>query len=193
MRSVFAALIFALVASTAGALPAQDQVTDFPADTAKWFINEDGSCVQCSIGMCGSWQNTPSATFLLWDSEYGARVRGGSSPSRVEAYCDRRKIPAYNITGSETYEWMKWASRTGRMSAIGCYSSHFQTLLYHDPAKGEWYVKNNWGASGGNNIKSHNVFSDAQFRRHHEASGKWVVILKTPPPPMKPLYVAWWK
>jgi hypothetical protein len=146
--------------------------------------------------MCGAWQNVPAAAYLLWDTEFGARVRGGSYPSRVEKYCDARQISAYNVTGSSTYDWMKWAGRNGRMCAIGCYSSHFQTLLWVNPDPTDpkpWKVKNNWNVAGNNNIRAYNEFTEAEFRRHHEASGKWVVILKTPPPPVKPKYLAWWQ
>ena len=187
-------LTFALLLLSAP-LGAQDQVTDFPPDVAAWFLNRDGSCVQCSISMCGVWQNVPAASTLLWDTEYGPRVRGGSYPSRVESYCDARKIPVYNVTGEATIDWIKWASKTGRMSAIGCYSNHFQTCLYYNPDPNDlkpWKVKNNWGVSGGDNIRSYNAFTDAQFRKNHLASGRWVVILKAPPPPPLPRYVAWW-
>ena len=66
---------------------------ELPAEIRGWYANPDGSCVQCSIGMCGVWQRVPSAAALLWDTEYGRKVRGGSGPSRVEAYCDDRKSP----------------------------------------------------------------------------------------------------
>lgn len=178
-----------------GAAAAQDQIT-FPTTESAWFVNRDGSCVQNSLGMCGLWQNTPSATYLLWDTEYGARVRGGSYPSRVEQYCDRRGIPAYNVTGETTIAWMKWASKTNRLCAIGCYPAHFQTLLHYNPDpsdKRPWKVKNNWGVSGSDNVTRYNEFSEDEFRKHHYASGRWVVILKTPPPPARPKYVAWWQ
>lgn len=189
------ALLLAVALSTT-AFAQGDQVTDFPPEVAAWFINKDGSCVQCSIGMCGWWQNKPEATYLLWDTDYGKRVRGGSYPSRVEEYCDRRQIPAYNITGEATIDWIKWASRTGRMSAVGCYSSHFQTCLYWNPDPNDakpWKIKNNWGVSGSDNVRSYNEFTDAQFRKYHNQSGRWVVILKSPPPPVRPVYVEWWR
>lgn len=188
--------IFALVALCVGlALPpavhAQDTL-EVPPSVWAWFINRDGSCVQCSIGMCGVWQNTPAATTLLWDTPYGSRVRGGSWPGRVESYCDARRIPAYNVTGSNTWDWMKWASKTGRIAAIGCFGSHFQTLVYYDPrpdvAK-PWRVQNNWGGT----FDKPYAFTESEFRRHHLASGQWVVILKTPSPPALPTYREWWR
>lgn len=183
MRSILS-LVLLLAAAP---LLAQDQVSDFPPEVRQWFRNPDGSCVQCSIGMCGYWQNVPAATTLLWDTDYGPKVRGGSYPSRVEKYCDARQIPVYNVTGSQTWEWMKWAAKTGRMSAIGAGSAHFQTLCWHDPASDRWYVCNN------NSPTRIDTYDWAGFRRLHLASGQWVVILKAPPPPVKPRYVAWWQ
>src|SRR5210317_1769151 len=63
---------------------------DLPRDIRTWFRNPDGSCVQCSIGMCGVDQNVPKAATLLWDTVYGDRERGGSGPSRVARYCTER-------------------------------------------------------------------------------------------------------
>ena len=172
---------------------AQDQL-ELPGEVSQWFVNRDGSCVQCSISNCGVWQNVPQASTLLFDSDYGPRVRGGSGPSRVEAYAERRKIPCYNVTGKDTFDWMRWAARTGRMAAIGCFGSHFQTLLWHDPAaaaRGEacWFVRNNWQGTTG----THYAWDEDTFRRHHLASGQWIVVLKTPSPPLPPVYVEWWR
>ena len=85
---------------------AQDQqlAVDLPAELRQWFRNPDGSCVQCSIGMCGVDQNVPAAATLLWDTDYGPRERGGSYPSRVAAYSQRRGIRIYNVTGQNTWE-----------------------------------------------------------------------------------------
>ncbi len=147
--------------------------------------------------MCGLHQNVHAATYALYTTnEYGKAWRGGCYPSRMEAFADARGIPIYNVTGDSTYEWMKWASRTGRMCAIGCFSAHFQTLLWWNPDPADpkpWKIKNNWGVEGKYNVRNWYALSDAEFRRQHEASGKWVVILKGPPPPLKPQYVAWWR
>ena len=68
-----------LAVLAASACFGQDSVAPYsmqlPPETRVWFRNPDGSCVQCSIGMCGVWQNVPAAYSLLWDTEYGARVR----------------------------------------------------------------------------------------------------------------------
>jgi hypothetical protein len=175
-------------------LPAQDQL-QLPGEISQWFVNTDGSCVQCSNSNCGVWHNLPQESTLLFNTPYGRAERGGSGPSRVEAYCDRRGIPVYNVTGdsfADTRAWMVWAARTGRMAAIGCFGSHFQTLLYYDSRPGiekPWKVRNNWyGLTG-----TYYEWTEAEFRKNHMASGPWVVIPKTPPPPMLPVYVAWWK
>jgi len=159
---------------------------DLPAEIRQWFRNPDGSCVQCSIGMCGIDQNNPNAATLLWDTEYGDKVRGGSNPQRVASYCDRRGIKAYNITGSSTFDWMKWACATGRPAAIGAGRQHFQTLAGYDPARGKWLVCNN------NSPQRIDEYSEAGFRQLHLASGPWVVILDAPPHPVRPEYVRWW-
>lgn len=181
--------VLLLVLLSANIVAGQDQVSDFPPEVRQWFRNPDGSCVQCSIGMCGVWQNVPEASTLLWDTEYGPRVRGGSNPSRVEAYADRRHIPMWNVTGSNTWDWMKWACKSGRMVAIGCFSSHFQTLVWFNPDPSDqkpWKVCNN------NSPTRVDEYTESEFRRHHLASGQWVVVLKSPPPPALPQYVAWW-
>lgn len=185
LHSLLFAVLFFL--GLTGTVFSQDMLTDFPPEVRQWFRNPDGSCVQCSIGMCGVWQNCPQATTLLWNTDYGRAVRGGSYPSRVENYCDARKIPAYNVTGKDTWEWMKWAAKTRRMAAIGCFRAHFQTLVWYDPGSDRpWCVCNN------NSPKVIDRYTDSEFRRHHLASGQWVVILKTPPPPVKPKYTQWW-
>ncbi len=158
-----------------------------PSPVRAWYRNPDGSCVQCSIGMCGIWQNVPEAYTLLWDTPYGSAVRGGSSPSRVEAYADRRQIPIYNVTGSPTWEWMKWAANTGRFAAIGAGRAHFQTLYGYDPASSTWYVCNN------NSTRRIDSYSQRDFERLHLASGEWCVILDRPPSPPPPIYRVWWR
>lgn len=157
---------------------------DLPREIREWFRNPDGSCVQCSGGMLGADQNVPAATTLLWDTEYGPRERGGSGVSRVANYAQKRGIPIYNITGSQTYEWMKWATRNGRGAAIGAGTRHFQTLYGHDPIKGLWYVCNN------NSPQRIDVYDNAGFQRLHESSGRWIWILKAPPHPADAVYEA---
>lgn len=159
---------------------------DLPAEVRAWYKNPDGSCVQCSIGMCGVWQNIPQASTLLWDTPYGEKVRGGSYPSRVAAYCRERNIPAWNVTGDSTFDWMRWACKTGRFAAIGAGRAHFQTLYGYDPGSGKWYVCNN------NSTHRIDEYSDAEFRRLHLASGPWVVVLKDAAP-ATPEYHPWWR
>jgi len=160
---------------------------DVPKQIRQWYRNPDGSCVQCSIGMCGVDQNNANAASLLWDTEYGPRERGGSGPDRVANYCRKRGIKAYNVTGSQTYEWMAWACRNGRGAAIGAGGSHFQTLCGHNPQSKQWYVCNN------NSPLQVDEYSESDFHRLHEASGEWCVILDYPPHPARPKIVPWWR
>lgn len=169
-----------------GAVADPKDAMDLPAELREWFRNPDGSCVQCSIGMCGMDQNVPAAATLLWDTEYGPKVRGGSNTSRVARYCDARGIRAYNVTGTNTWDWMKWAALTGRGAAIGAGSAHFQTLYGYDPATSHWRVCNN------NSPQKIDDYDDEHFRRLHLASGQWCVILNYPPRPESPEYVKWW-
>jgi hypothetical protein len=188
MRWLFAVVLMLLGSVTHG----QDQL-DLSPEVSKWFVNLDGSCVQCSISNCGVWQNDPKASTLLFDTDYGKRVRGGSGPSRVEGYAEKRGIALYNVTGKNTWEWCKWASRTGRMTAIGCFSAHFQTLLWFNPDPNDakpWKVRNNWHGM----TDTHYEFTESEFRKHHLNSGQWIVVLKTPsPPPLNQVYIQWWK
>ena len=161
---------------------ANDNTMELPPDVRAWFRNPDGSCVQCSIGMCGTWSNVPSAATLLWSTEYGPAVRGGSNPQRVAAYAQSRGIKLYNVTGDATFEWMKWASKTGRFAAIGAGTRHFQTLYRWDETSNTWYVCNN------NSTQKIDSYTWEQFKRLHYASGPWVVILDTPSVPPVPRY-----
>ncbi|MGE0606558.1 MAG: hypothetical protein AB7O62_05465 [Pirellulales bacterium] len=159
---------------------------DLPADVRAWYHNPDGSCVQCSIGMCGVDQNVPAAATLLWDSAYGSKERGGSYPERVARYSKQRGMRIYNVTGSTTFDWMKWATNTGRGAAIGAGSAHFQTLAGYDPKTGTWYVCNN------NSPRKIDVYDEREFRRLHLASGPWIVVLDYPPHPARGEYGRWW-
>ena len=159
---------------------------ELPTEVRAWYRNPDGSCVQCSIGLCGIAQNVPAAYTLLWDTKYGSKVRGGSWPSRVEGYCEARQIKAYNVTGEQTWDWMRWAAKTGRMAAIGAGTRHFQTLYGWDPRTNTWYVCNK------NSPTVVDEYSWESFRRLHLASRQWVVILDYPPSPRSPKYVQWW-
>lgn len=178
-----------LMVSTSGGrscIATEPLAVDIPTDQRVRFRNPDGSCVQCSIGMCGVNQNVPSAELLLWNSEYGRPVRGGSGPDRVQAYCEQRGIRAWNVTGSDTYAWMTWACETGRGAAIGFDWNHMQTLCGHDSERNVWYICDN------NRPTVVYAVSDSEFRRRHANSGQWCVILDYPPPNAPPAVVAWW-
>ena len=83
---LLACVALAAVDSRAPAIEPPDPrlSADVPAEIRRWFRNPDGSCVQCSIGMCGVDQNVPAAASLLWDTDYGPRVRGGSGRVPVQ-------------------------------------------------------------------------------------------------------------
>ncbi|MGC4005039.1 MAG: hypothetical protein QM811_18775 [Pirellulales bacterium] len=155
---------------------------ELPADVRAWFRNPDGSCVQCSIGMCGVWSNVPAAGTLLWDTPYGRAERGGAWPSRTADYARRRGIALYNVTGATTLDWLAWAGRTGRYAAFAAGTAHFQTLYGYDPAARRWSVCNN------NSTARIDRYDDAAFRRLHRAGGAWCVILDAPPSPAVPEY-----
>jgi hypothetical protein len=158
------------------------QRMETPAAVRAWYRNPDGSCVQCSLGMCGVWNNVPAASTLLWDTPYGPRVRGGSWPSRVSDYARTRHIALYNVTGETTLAWLEWAARTGRFAAFAAGPSHFQTLAGFDPATRRWLVCDN------NSPSRFDEYSDEAFRRLHRAGGAWCVVLDTPASAALPRY-----
>ena len=187
--ALVAALALSLLACQCAAQDgaAAPHTMELPSEIRTWFRNPDGTCDQCTLGMCGVGQNAPRATTLLWDTPYGPRVRGGSWPSRVEAYAQRREIPVYNVTGSTTFQWMEWAARTHRFAAIGAGTRHFQTLYGFDPATRTWFVCNN------NSPGRIDRYTQEQFERLHLASGRWCVVIDRPPSPAVPVYTAWWQ
>lgn len=155
-----------------------------PAPVTAWYFNPDGSCVQLSIGICGVYCNDMNAASLPFDSAYGPAVRGGSIPSRVSNYCNRRGIQAWNVTGPTTLEWARFAVDTGRYAAIGLGTQHFQTIYGYDYTTKEWLVCNN------QTPKQIDRYSEAEFARLHQQSGLWIVVLKRPSSPA-PEYVDW--
>lgn len=156
--------------------------------------NTDGSCVQCSITHCGYQCNVPAAASLLYDSEFGPAIRGGSTPTRVANYCNARHIKAWNVTGTGdgqttgTIAWMRWAAKTGRFAAIGFERAHFETLWGFDYEKQKWLVVNNQLPAK----MRVDEYSHDEFVRRHMASGPWVVVLMKPSS-ANPQLVEWWK
>lgn len=188
MRSLAIALLILIsVPVVAADPPSTAYRMELPPAVRAWYRNPDGSCVQCSNGMVGVHNNIIELATLLWDTEYGAKVRGGSWPSRVEQYCNARGIKVYNVTGENTWDWMRWAAKTGRFAAIGAGSAHFQTLYGWDPQRNVWFVCNN------NSPTRVDTYTWEQFRRLHLASGQWVVIPDYAAPPVSPSYVDWWR
>lgn len=189
MNRLAAAIAALFVASSAFAIECPDPrlAVDLPPAIRAQYRNPDGSCVQCSLGMIGRDQNFPAAYTLLWTTEYGKAERGGSGPSRVAEYSRRRGIPVWNVTGRNTYEWMRWCCRNGRGAAIGAGGSHFQSLFGKTPDDQTTYVCNN------NSTHKIDEYNPDSFRRLHEASGTWIVVIDGPPHPPLPRYVAWWR
>jgi hypothetical protein len=165
---------------------------DLPLQTQKYYLNISGDCVQDSLGMVGAYHCDFNVACLVSDSPYGRAEMGGSTPSRVASYAKKRGISLYNVTGrtaDDTLPWIEWSVKTGRFAAIGYWSRHFQTLYGRDYQKNTFFVQNNWQGTF-NNAYEH---SPERFRRDHEASGPWVIVLKSPPPAPNPVIVHWWK
>lgn len=164
------------------------ELMQLTTEQRRWFVNNTnpGSCVQCSIAMCGVHCNDIRASTLLWDTPYGEHVWHGSWPQRVAQYCDERGIQAWNVTGETTWDWMRWAAKTGRFAAIGAGTAHFQTLYGYDPETRTWYVCNNQTPG------KVDRYTDAAFRRLHLASGQWCVVLRRSSS-APPRIVEWWK
>lgn len=188
-------LVIGVLVLLALAEPAQAQnptasSMTLPAEVRAQYRNPDGSCVQCSIGMCGSHSGVLAAAYLLESFNGQQAERGGSGPSRVAEYCDRRKIEAYNVTSNDprkTAEWAKWAASTGRFAAIGFNPVHFQTVYGYDPQS-----PTPWSVCDNNSTQRIDRYTHQEFLRRHAASGPWVVILKQPAPD-KPLLTEWWR
>lgn len=159
---------------------------EVPEPIRAYYFNPDGSCVQLSIGIVGQHMDVEVAKKLPFNSEFGPGIRGGSGPGRVESYARARGMRIYNVTGSQTFEWMKLAAKTGRFAAIGAGGRHFQTLWGYDPATETWLVCNNQSP------RRIDRYTDAQFRRLHLASGQWIVILDYPATAPIPQLVKWW-
>ncbi len=180
-------LAFAVtILSCCGVAPGQ--AVDLPADQRLRFANRDGSCVQCSIGLLGVWQNVPAAETLLWDSEYGPAVRGGAVPSRVREYCRRRGIEAHVVT-RDVMPWIEWAVRTRRGAAVawvgrnGVKKNHMVVVagISDDGRFGVW---------DGNRPAAIRWVERAVFQR---SVGGWCVILDAPPGPGVAKVVRWWE
>lgn len=158
---------------------AYGQQMNLPPDLRNKYYNTDGSCVQCSIGMVGLWNNNQSAASLLWNTEFGPAVRGGSSPSRVASYATARKIPIYNITGN-TEPWIEWALMTGRGCGGTWDYSHMVAFVGMTPDRQHFAICNN------QTPRKIEWYDRATFYRRHRVDGTWVVILKNQAPTPSP-------
>lgn len=90
--------------------------------------NRDGSCVQCSIAIAGIHHANANAEVLLFDSEFGPPVRGGSWSGRVAQFAKSRGLEIWQIEGDETIGWIEWALSTNRYVALSFNPYHFQTF-----------------------------------------------------------------
>jgi hypothetical protein len=161
-----------------------------PTDQRTRMRNPDGSCVQCSIAIAGVHHNIPSAEFLLVDSEYGRKVRGGSYPSRVEGYCRERKIDIWNIEGSQSMQWIEWALSTGRYVALTFGRAHMQTAVGMSADRQTFFVVDN------NSPQRVDTYTRDRFLQLHRThGGGWCVILKGPVPApwQAPPFTNWWE
>jgi hypothetical protein len=180
----------ALEAFASGGVAYFDPDDVVPQDQRTRFRNPDGSCVQCSIGIAGVHHNCHKSEMLLWNSEYGPPVRGGSTPARVRAYAEARGIPMYNVTGSQTMDWIEWALSTGRHAALTFKARHMCTAVGMSHDRQTFYVVDN------NSPQRVDRYSRAEFLRLHKIhGGGWVVILKGPAPApwVGPEYREWWE
>lgn len=164
-----------------------DPAATIPTDQRTRFRNPDGSCVQCSIGMAAVHHACKPAEMLLWNSQYGRAVRGGSSPSRVAQYCRERNIPVINTT-QNTLAVVDAALRSGRMAAIKVgsgRSAHMITVL-GITGDGKYAVCDN------NSPSRINYYTRAELARRHTS---WAVVLLGPiPAPWRaPPLVRWWE
>ncbi len=194
--SIFSTVLLSLFASAIllGSEPSGRTEMWLSVGTRHAGDNTDGSCVQCSITHCGFQCNEPAAASLLYNTEFGPAVRGGSTPSRVANYCNQRHIRAWNITGvgdgqtTGTKAWMRYAVKTGRFAAIGFERAHFETLWGYDYDRQKWLVVNNQLPA---NMKVEE-YDEAEFTRRHMASGPWIVVLQKPSSDV-PQLIEWWK
>lgn len=171
------------------AAEAFDPNNTVPADQRQRFRNPDGSCVQCSIGMMGVDQNVPAAEMLLWQSEFGPPVRGGSWPERTRRYCAERNIAAFHVEGANTIPWIEWALMNGRSAAITLTPAHMQWVTGMSADAQTFYVVDN------NSPTRIDAWPRQRFIQQHQIhGGGWAVILDTPArvPWAAPQYVPWW-
>lgn len=177
------ALLAAILLCVAASVSADEWL--MPREQFERFRNvpspEDGSgsCVQASLSMCGAHHAVPQAESLLVDSPYGPAELGGSYPSRVAEYAQRRGMAIYNVEGSETIEWIQWALMRGCYVAITYGQAHMITAVGMDREGGAWFeiVDNNYPG------EVRRVDRATFIREHRIFGGGWCVILDGPGPP----------
>ena len=189
LTKLFLLLLTCMTVLQTPASAAWDPVNVVPTGQRERFRNPDGSCVQCSIGMMGVDLNNASAEMLLWDSEHGPAVRGGSWPERTREYCAQRNIDAWHIEG-DTLPWIEWALRTGRSAAVTLTPAHMQWVCGMSADGQTFFVVDN------NSPQRVDSWTRARFIEQHRIhGGGWAVILKGPArvPWVAPSFVPWWQ
>jgi len=141
--------------------------------------NGEGSCVQASMSMAGAHHGVAPAEYLLHGHpKYGPAVLGGSWPDRVERYCEERRIPVYNVEGSQSVDWIDWALQRGCYAVI-TYGHAHMIVAVGISEDGRWYYICDNNYPGEIRKVSRSTF----VSEHRSFSGGWCVILKTCGPP----------
>jgi len=188
LASLILLLPLLMAVPAVAAPPVIDLSADVPSDIRVLYRNPDGSCVQCSLGMSGVAADSEAAKYLLWNTEHGRAVRGGSNVSRVRHYCQARGIKAWIVTGrSECRQWVDWAVETGRWSNIVWGGNHMLCCVGRRVSRTgavEYAIIDN------NSPTRVQWVSERHFER---MLGGWLVVFQSPPAPGNPPVVPWWE
>lgn len=177
-------LIAGLLIAFAGSLLAEHDFS-MPVEQRLRFRNKrgprgQGSCVYASISLCGAHHNLPSAEYLLEEHPiWGPPVLDGSYPERVERDMANRRypIPIWNISGTQTINWIDHFLEQGSWVAITYGERHMITATGKTQDGSYWIVDNNYPQ------EERLVLREVFLREHRRTGGGWCVILKTPGPP----------
>jgi len=179
-RALLTALLFLVCASA----PAQHAFF-LPEHQRARFRNRadprdgSGSCVQASMAEAGCHHGIPQAEYLLHGHpEHGPPVLGGSWPDRVTDYCRARKIPIWNVEGSQTVAWIFWALDRGLHVPISYGHAHMICAVgISDDFQWVYIWDNNFPTEV--RKVSRRVF----IREHRVFGGGWCVVYQVCGPP----------
>jgi hypothetical protein len=141
--------------------------------------NGEGSCVFASSACAGAHAGIASAEYFLEDHpRFGPAVLGGAWPERVEREFAKRKIPIYNIEGSQTIEWIQWALKRGHYVPITYGVAHMIAAVGVSEDAQTWWI---WDNNYPTEVRkvSRSVF----IKEHRRFGGGWCVIFKRGGPP----------